>query len=296
MKPLTEQSNPRTEDIDRRSTSEILALINDEDRIVAEAVSLVLDQIAEAVDLIVSRLDDGGRLIYIGAGTSGRLGVLDASECPPTFGVPATLVQGVIAGGYDALHSAVEGAEDDFNQGPRDLDSFGVSSHDAVVGISASGNTPYTLGALEHAKRIGAATISVTCNPSSKMAGAADVSISPVVGPEVIAGSSRLKAGTAQKMVLNMLSTATMIRRGLVYGNMMSNLKATNQKLRGRACAILAEETELSSEEAARLFESADGDLRLALLMARSPLSVEEARELLRENGGSVRRALDKVG
>jgi N-acetylmuramic acid 6-phosphate etherase len=203
------------------------------------------------------------------------------------------MVRGVIAGGYDALHKSVEAAEDDPEQAARDLKSFGLSSRDVVVGISASGNTPYTLGALEHAKKVGAAAIAVTCNPDSKMAAAADLSIAIVVGPEVIAGSSRMKAGTAQKMILNMLSTGTMIRLGLVYGNLMSNLQANNEKLRRRACAILSEEAGISAERAAQIFEDADQDLRVALLMARSQLSRDDAERLLKKHRGSVRRALD---
>jgi N-acetylmuramic acid 6-phosphate etherase len=296
MKPVTEQANPRTKDIDRRTALEIVTLINEEDKTVAEAVSRVLEPVARAVDLIAERLAAGGSLFYVGTGTSGRLGVLDASECPPTFGVSPDTVRGIIAGGYDALHKAVEAAEDDPEQAARDLKSFGVSSRDAVVGISASGNTPYTRGALEHAKKVGAAAIAVTCNPASKMAAAADVSIAPEVGPEVIAGSSRMKAGTAQKMVLNMLSTATMIRLGLVYGNLMSNLQPNNAKLRRRACAILSEEASISAERAAEVFEEAEQDLRVALLMARSQLPPDEAKRLLKKHRGSVRRALDSIG
>lgn len=295
MKAVTEETNPNTKDIDRRPTLEIVRLINQEDKSVAEAVSRVLDHVAEAVDVIVERLSSTGRLFYVGTGTSGRLGVLDASECPPTFGVSPTLFQGVIAGGYDALHRSVEAAEDDPEQAERDLESLGVSARDVVVGISASGNTPYTLGAVEFARSLGAATVAITCNPASRMAAAAAVSIAPVVGPEVIAGSSRMKAGTAQKMVLNMLSTATMIRLGLVYGNLMSNLRATNEKLRRRARAILAEEAKISAEEAARVFEAADEDLRVALLMARKGLSRDDAQRFLESHGGSVRAALDAL-
>ena len=294
MKPITEQANPKTINIDRRSALEIVTLINEEDKTVAEAISLVLDRVSAAVDSIVERLGAGGHLFYIGTGTSGRLGVLDASECPPTYGVSPDLVRGIIAGGYDALHKAVEAAEDKPDQAARDLDAFGVSARDVVVGISASGNTPYTLGALQHAKKIGASAIAITCNPDSMMAAAADVSISPVVGPEVIAGSSRMKAGTAQKMILNMISTASMIRLGFVYGNLMSNLQANNEKLVRRACAILAEETGTSAEEATRIFEAAGRDLRKALLMARLNLSRESAEQLLKSHGGSVRRALDE--
>jgi N-acetylmuramic acid 6-phosphate etherase len=294
MKPITEQANPKTKDIDRRSTLEIITLINEEDGTVAEAVSRVLDRVAEAVDRIAERLGAGGHLFYTGTGTSGRLGVLDASECPPTYGVSPDLVRGIIAGGYDALHRAVEGAEDKPDQAARDLDAFAVSPGDVVVGISASGNTPYTLGALQHAKKIGAATIAITCNPDSQMAAEADVSIAPAVGPEVIAGSSRMKAGTAQKMILNMISTATMIRLGLVYGNLMSNLQANNDKLVGRARAILSEETGIGTEDAARVFEKSGRDLRIALLMARLRLSGDAAEQLLKTHGGSVRRAIDE--
>lgn len=295
MKPVTEEPNPKTKDLDRRSTLDIIRLINDEDKTVAEAVSRVLDRIAEAVDLIAGRLRDKGRLIYAGTGTSGRLGVLDASECPPTFGVSAGLVVGVIAGGYQALHQAVEAAEDDPAQAARDLQSQNLSERDVVVGISASGNTPYTLGAIDYANKIGAATVAVTCNPASRMAAVARISIAPEVGPEVVAGSSRMKAGTAQKMILNMLSTGAMIRLGLVYGNLMSNLRATNEKLRRRARAILSEETGIDAEEASRVFEAAGQDLRVALLMASSRLSLAEAKLLLESNGGSVRRALDSL-
>jgi N-acetylmuramic acid 6-phosphate etherase len=295
MKSVTEETNPKTKDIDRRSTIEIIRLINEEDTTVPEAVSRVLDRVAEAVDLIVERLGSGGRLIYVGTGTSGRLGVLDASECPPTFGVSAEVVLGVIAGGYDALRRAVEAAEDDPQQAARDLQSQNASAQDVVVGVSASGNTPYTLGAVEYANKIGAVSIAVTCNPDSRMAAAAGVSIAPLVGPEVIAGSSRMKAGTAQKLILNMLSTATMIKLGLVYSNLMSNLRATNEKLRSRAGAILAEETGITAEEAARVFEAAGEDLRVALLMVRSNLSRSDAERLLESHGSSVRRALDSL-
>lgn len=295
MKPITEQANPKTRDIDRRSTLEVVTLINEEDKTVAEAVSRTLPDVAEAVDRIVERLVAGGRLFYIGTGTSGRLGVLDASECPPTFGVSPDLVCGIIAGGDDALRKAVEAAEDDPEQAARDLDANGLTARDAVVAISASGNTPYTLGALEHAKRSGAAAIAITCNPDSKMAAAAEVSIAPVVGPEAIAGSSRMKAGTAQKMTLNMLSTATMIRMGLVYGNLMSNLQPNNEKLVRRACGMIMEEAGISNEEAARIFESSGRDLRLALLIARTNLPRIKAEALLKAHGNSVRRAIDSL-
>jgi N-acetylmuramic acid 6-phosphate etherase len=293
MKPLTEQANPNTTDIDKQSTIEIVRAINAEDRTVAEAVSLVLYDVAKAVDVISDRLSRGGRLFYAGAGTSGRLGVLDASECPPTFGVSPDLVQGMIAGGDIALRVAVEGSEDDSTQAARDLESRSLSNIDVVVGISASGNTPYSLAALEFARRLGAFSIALTCNPASRMAAAAHLSIAPVVGPEAITGSSRMKAGTAEKMILNMLSTATMVKLGFVYGNLMSNLLATNEKLRRRALSILCEQTGLDAQDAARLFTGSGEDLRLALLMARGKLTLERARELLQRHHGSVRRALE---
>jgi N-acetylmuramic acid 6-phosphate etherase len=295
MTPLTEQTNPNTRDIDRRSTLEIVTLINQEDQTVAAAVAGTLPQVASAVELIVERLQAGGRLFYVGTGTSGRLGVLDASECPPTFGVAPEMVVGVIAGGDYALRNAVEAAEDNPTQAALDLQGHRASEKDVVVGISANGNTPYTLGALLFAKQIGAPAIALTCNEGSQMTEVADVAIVPVVGPEVIAGSSRMKAGTAQKMVLNMLSTGAMIRLGLVYGNLMANLRATNEKLRRRARAILAEESGLSEEEAARVFEASGNDLKVALVVARAGLERAQAIEFLQHHKGSVRRALDSL-
>ena len=295
MKLLTEQANPNTRDIDRRSTLEIVTLINREDQGVAAAVARVLPQVAAAVDLIVERLRAGGRLFYVGTGTSGRLGVLDASECPPTFGVAPEMVVGIIAGGDFALRNAVEAAEDNPTQAALDLQGHRASEKDVIVGISANGNTPYTLGALQFARQVGAVAVAITCNEGSQMTEVADVAIVPVVGPEVIAGSSRMKAGTAQKMVLNMLSTGAMIRLGLVYGNLMANLKATNEKLRRRARAILAEEAGLGADEAARVFAEAGNDLKLALVMARAGLPRDRAVELLSQHGGSVRRALDSL-
>jgi N-acetylmuramic acid 6-phosphate etherase len=293
-KPVTEQPNPGTKDIDRLHSRSIVRLINDEDKNVAESVYRALDQIAAAVDLVVERLGAGGHLFYTGSGTSGRLGVLDASECPPTFGVSPDLVRGIIAGGPAALSRAIEGAEDDPQQAALDLQSEGLTQKDVVVGLSASGNTPYTLGAVQYANRTGAATISITCNASSKLATAADVNIVVSVGPEVIAGSSRMKAGTAQKMVLNMLSTATMIKMGLVYGNLMSNLVATNEKLRRRAVEIISGEAGLDVAKSAELFESAGRDLRVALVMAKRHVPKDEAESLLGSHGGSVRRVLDE--
>ena len=291
---VTEQVNPRTKDIDRLQTRSIVRLINDEDRSVAEAVYRALDRVAAAVDLAAERLGSGGHMFYIGSGTSGRLGVLDASECSPTFGVSPDLIRGIIAGGPDALGRAIEGAEDNQEQGARDLESVGLTQQDAVVGLSASGNTPYTLGAIQYAKQTGAGTVSITCNPSSKLAALAEVNIVVAVGPEVIAGSSRMKAGTAQKMVLNMLSTATMIKMGLVYGNLMSNLVATNEKLMRRAVEIIGAEAGLDQQKAALLFESAGRDLRVALVMSKLTVPKEKAESLLENHGGSVRRVLDE--
>ena len=263
--PITEQPNPRSADLSSKPTAEIVALMNDEDALVAGAVELVLGEVAQAIDETVARLSKGGRLFYTGTGTSGRLGVLDASECPPTFGVSPELVQGVIAGGYDACHRAVEASEDDANAGGEDLKQRGFTSGDVLVGIAASGRTPYTVGAVTWARSIGAFTVGLTCVPGSPITEAAELSIVPVVGPEILTGSSRLKAGTAQKMVLNMISTATMVRLGYVSGNRMWNLKARNTKLRDRALRIVIAETGLDQEAARKALEEAGWDVRLTL-------------------------------
>jgi N-acetylmuramic acid 6-phosphate etherase len=254
--PVTEQENPRSKDLSSQSTAEIVALMNEEDATVAAAVQRVLGDVVKAVDEIVARLSKGGRLFYTGTGTSGRLGVLDASECPPTFGVSPELVQGVIAGGYDACYRAVEASEDDADAGAADLKARGFNSGDALVGIAASGRTPYTVGAVKYARSIGAFTVGLTCVPGSPITEAAELSIVPVVGPEVLTGSSRLKAGTAQKMVLNMISTATMVRLGYVSGNRMSNLQPRNVKLRERAVRIVMAETGVDEQAARSALES----------------------------------------
>lgn len=254
--PITEQDNPRSENLSSLSTIEIVALMNAEDATVAAAVKLVLDDVAKAVDGIVERLKQGGRLFYIGTGTSGRLGVLDAAECPPTFGVSPELVQGVIAGGYDACHRAVEASEDDAEASATDLRARGFNGGDALVGIAASGRTPYTVGAIRYARSLGAFTVGLTSVPESAITEAAELSIVPVVGPEVVTGSSRLKAGTAQKMVLNMISTAAMVRLGYVTGNRMSNLQARNIKLRERAVRIVMAETGMDQEAAVKALET----------------------------------------
>ncbi|MGA9996664.1 MAG: N-acetylmuramic acid 6-phosphate etherase [Pyrinomonadaceae bacterium] len=293
--PITEQENPRTAEIGSAPVDEIARLMNEEDARVAEAVGRVLPDVVRAVEGILGKLRAGGRLFYIGTGTSGRLGVLDASECPPTFGVSPELVQAIIAGGYDACYRAVEASEDDALAGARDLDGRGVSGADAVVGIAASGRTPYTVGAVEHARTLGSFTVAVTCAPASAITRAAEVSIVPVVGPEVIAGSTRLKAGTAQKMVLNMLSTATMIRLGYVSGNRMSNLQTRNIKLRARAVRIIAAEAGLTETDASKSLEAAGGDLRIALVMSGTGCSREEAERALLASNGVVQQAVKMV-
>jgi N-acetylmuramic acid 6-phosphate etherase len=263
--PITEQENPRSKDLSSQSTAEIVALMNDEDATVAAAVRCVLGDVLKAVEETVARLTQGGRLFYTGTGTSGRLGVLDASECPPTFGVSPELVQGVIAGGYDACYRAVEASEDDAGAGAADLKARGFNSGDVLVGIAASGRTPYTVGAVKFAREIGAFTIGLTCVPDSPITQAAELSIVPVVGPEVLTGSSRLKAGTAQKMVLNMISTATMVRLGYVSGNHMSNLQPKNIKLRERAVRIVMAETGVDQETATSALEQSGWNVQRAL-------------------------------
>jgi N-acetylmuramic acid 6-phosphate etherase len=293
--PITEQENPRTREIDRLPTLEAIRLINDEDKTVALAVEKVLPEIAAAIDRIVERLKNGGRLFYVGTGTSGRLGVLDASECPPTFGVDYETVQGIIAGGWDALYKAVEASEDDRAAGANDLEKRGVTAKDAVVGIAASGRTPYTIGAVEFARNLGCFTAAVTCVPDSAITKAAEISIVPVVGAEVIAGSSRMKAGTAQKMVLNMLSTATMIRLGYVAGNRMTNVKSSNQKLKERSLRILQAETNLDEAAAQDLMNAAGDDLRVAIVMQKANVSREAAEKALREKSFIIEKAIEFV-
>jgi len=293
--PVTEAENPRTSNLSSLSSLEIIALMNDEDALVATAVRAVLPDIAKAIDQIVERLRNSGRLFYIGTGTSGRLGVLDASECPPTFGVSADLVQAIIGGGYDACYRPVEASEDDVDAGARDLKGRGFSSRDALVAIAASGRTPYTVGAVKHARRIGALAIALTCAPDSPITLAAEISIIPIVGPEAIAGSTRLKAGTAQKLVLNMLSTATMVRLGYVTGNRMTNVQTRNEKLRARAINILMAENDLALAAAEAALAAAEGDLPVALVMSKTRCTLEEARRALNETNRVVSAAIDKL-
>jgi N-acetylmuramic acid 6-phosphate etherase len=293
--PITEQENPNTANLSSLQLEEILKLMNDEDKMVASAVDLVLPEIVKAVEGIVHRLRQGGRLFYIGTGTSGRLGVLDAAECPPTFGVAPDLVQAIIAGGYEAVYRAVETSEDDAEAGADDLKSRGFTKDDALVGIAASGTTPYTVGAVAHGRSLGAFTIAITCSPGSPITKLAEVSIVPVVGPEVIAGSTRLKAGTAQKLVLNMLSTATMVKLGYVTGNRMTNVQTRNAKLRTRALRIIMSEAGLDDEAATSVLEETAGDLPVALVMAKTKCSIREAKNALAASKGVVEQAVDQL-
>jgi N-acetylmuramic acid 6-phosphate etherase len=290
--PITEQNNLNTANLSSLPLREILRLMNDEDTLVASAVGLVLPEVVEAVERIVGRLRQGGRLFYIGTGTSGRLGVLDAAECPPTFGVSPELVQAIIAGGYDACHRAVEASEDDAQAGIDDLMARDFSKSDVLVGIAASGSTPYTVGAVEYARSAGAFTVAVTCAPRSPITRVAEVSIVPVVGPEVVTGSTRLKAGTAQKLVLNMLSTATMVKLGYVTGNRMTNMLPRNAKLRARSVRIFSAETGADEETARVALEGAGGDLRTALVINKTGRSRAEAEAALESAGGVVEQAV----
>jgi N-acetylmuramic acid 6-phosphate etherase len=289
---LTEQSNPASARIDTLSTDEMLRIINAEDQKVAEAVQREIPAIARAVDAIVAAVEAGGRLFYIGAGTSGRLGVLDASECPPTFSVPPELVQGIIAGGDPALSRATETTEDDPAIGVRDLLGRGFTARDMLVGLAASGRTPYVLGAIAEARRLGAVTIGISCTPNSELSAAVDIAIAPLVGPEIIAGSTRLKSGTAQKLVLNMLSTGTFIRLGYVFGNLMVNVQPKNTKLLDRARRIVAEAAGVSYQRAGEVLEEAGNRVRTAILMAKTGASRDDAERRLAAVGGRISRAL----
>jgi N-acetylmuramic acid 6-phosphate etherase len=290
--PITEQENPRSRDIASMSIADAVALINDEDARVADAVRRTLPDVVRAIEGIVGRLEQGGRLIHVGTGTSGRLGVLDASECPPTFGVSPELVQGLIAGGYDACHKAVEASEDDRDAGRRDLEGRQVTGRDAVVAIAASGRTPYTIGAVEHARAIGAFTVAVTCVPDSAITRAVDVPIVPVVGPEVLAGSTRMKAGTAQKLVLNMLSTMTMIRLGYVTGNRMTNMRARNSKLHARSIRIIRAETGVDDVAAQAALERTGDDLPSAIVVLKTGRTPEDAKAALASARGIIPKAI----
>jgi N-acetylmuramic acid 6-phosphate etherase len=287
----TEGSNPASERLDELSTGEMLGVMHAADREVADAVAAEIPHIAAAVDAVAERIANGGRLFYLGAGTSGRLGVLDASECPPTFGVSQDMVQGIMAGGDIALRTSVEGAEDDSSLGVSDLKAAGFGAKDALVGIAASGRTPYVLGAIEYARSIGALTIGLGCTPNSAIGAAADIAISPVTGPEVLTGSTRLKAGTATKLVLNMLSTGVMVRTGYVYRNLMVNMQTTNAKLVDRASRIVAAITGLDRESAGGLLAEA-GSVKAAVVIAKLGLSREAAEARLASTAGNLRKAL----
>jgi len=289
---VSEGRNPRTMDIDLLPTIDVLRKINDEDRLVPAAVEKVLPEIAAAVDRIVLAFQKGARLIYIGAGTSGRLGVLDASECPPTFGVPEDMVIGLIAGGPDALVRSTEGAEDDPKMGAKALQEIGLTPDDVVVGIAVSGRTPYVIGGLKYAKQVGATTVALSCNPASTIAGIADIAISPVVGPEVLTGSTRLKSGTAQKLVLNMLTTASMIRIGKSFQNLMVDLNPSNKKLVARATRIVMQTTGCSAQQARQALHQTSNDVKLAILVTITGLDTETARAALGKAGGFLRKAI----
>ncbi|MDX7827172.1 N-acetylmuramic acid 6-phosphate etherase [Aeromonas caviae] len=285
---ITEARNPASVEIDQLSTLEMLRVINQEDQQVALAVGQLLPEIARAVDAIAAAFGKGGRLVYIGAGTSGRLGILDASECPPTYGVSAEQVIGLIAGGHKAILQAVENAEDDAELGARDLKNIQFCANDVLVGIAASGRTPYVLGAMAHASAVGATVCSISCNPGSPLARAADISMVAVVGPEIVTGSSRMKAGTAQKLILNMLSTGAMIRTGKVYGNLMVDVEATNAKLVERQKRIVMEATDCERTTAERALAEADNHCKTAIVMILAGLTADEARHRLQSSNGFI--------
>jgi N-acetylmuramic acid 6-phosphate etherase len=294
---LTEQRNPRSTRIDQLSSQEIVDLINAEDRMIAEAVGEERDEIAHAIDIVVDCFQRGGRLFYVGAGTSGRLGVLDASEMPPTYGTDPSLVQGLIAGGYDALVRAKEGAEDHPEDGARDLAEREVGEKDFVLGIASSGTTPYVHGALARARELGARTGFLLCTyPSAELTETHDVVIAPLVGPEVITGSTRMKAGTATKMVLNTITTAAMVRLGKVYGNLMVDLQVTCEKLRDRGERILMETIGVERAQATDLLERSGGHVKTAIVMGRLDVDADAARARLREEGGLIGRIIPDLG
>ncbi|HUI31539.1 MAG TPA: N-acetylmuramic acid 6-phosphate etherase [Candidatus Acidoferrales bacterium] len=289
---ITEARNPASMDIDSKSTFEILKVINDEDKKVAFAIEQELPYIADAVDIVVHALKEGGRLFYVGAGTSGRIGVQDAAECPPTFGTDPEMIQGMIAGGKPAMFKAQEGAEDHEENGACDIVAHGVAERDVVCGIAASRRTPYVIGAVRKARELGAKTIFVTSNPRSQFNLDADVAICPEVGPEIIMGSTRMKSATAQKMILNMLTTAVMIKLGKVYENMMVDLQMTNNKLEERSKRILMTITGLDYERAERVLKSAAGHVKTAVVMVRANVEAKEARRRLAKSDGFVRLAI----
>ncbi|WP_386695239.1 N-acetylmuramic acid 6-phosphate etherase [Lonepinella sp. MS14435] len=289
---LTEQRNPESTNIDQMTALEIVSLINQQDKTVPLAIEKCLPQIAVAVEKIVQAFQAGGRLVYIGAGTSGRLGVLDASECPPTFGVDPAMVVGLIAGGEQALRHPIEGAEDNLAQGKIDLQQIDFSKQDVLVGIAASGRTPYVIGALQYAHELGATTVAIASNPDSKMAELADIAIETVVGAEVLTGSSRMKSGTAQKLVLNMLTTASMILLGKCYQNLMVDVQASNEKLKARAVRIVMQATDCSEYKAIKALKLAENNSKVAIMMILAQVDIHQAKALLAEYQGQLRNAL----
>ncbi|MBV6820829.1 N-acetylmuramic acid 6-phosphate etherase [Rahnella sp. PD12R] len=289
---VSETRNPETMNLDEMSTLELVTCFNQQDRKVPEAIQKVLPEIAKAVDSAAASFKAGGRLIYLGAGTSGRLGVLDASECPPTFGVPHGMVVGLIAGGPGAMLKAVEGAEDSETLGVEDLKNLNLTDKDTVVGLAASGRTPYVIGALRYATELGCATVAISCNPDSPIAREANIEISPVVGPEALTGSTRLKSGTAQKLVLNMISTGAMVKTGKVYQNLMVDVKATNVKLVDRACRIVVEATGASRADAEQALSQTDFDVKPAILMLLAGIDASAAKARLSQHNGFLRAAL----
>jgi N-acetylmuramic acid 6-phosphate etherase len=290
---FTEKPNPASAQIDLLCAEEVAALMNAEDHKVAPAVQAEIPRIARAIDAIVAAFRQGGRLFYIGAGTSGRLGVLDASECPPTFDVPPEMVQGIIAGGEEALSRATEASEDLPQAGEADVKARGFTAADVLAGLTASGRTPYVLGAVRYARSLGAVTIGITCNPDAEISRLVDHPIAPVVGPEIIAGSTRLKSGTAQKLVLNMLSTGAMIRLGCVYGNLMVNVQPKNDKLLDRARRIVAQAANCDPERATQALAAADNSVRVAVVLVRLGVDPERARQLLAASGNRISAALE---
>lgn len=292
---VTESRNENTKNIDTVTTIEMLSLINQEDKSVPLAVEKEISNIAKAVDLIAEAVKRGGRLIYCGAGTSGRLGILDASECPPTYGVDNEIVHGLIAGGKEAIFKAIEGAEDSKELCVEDLKNINFSSKDILVGIAASGRTPYVIGGLEYAKSIQANTVAVTCNPNSEISKMADIAIAPLVGPEVVTGSTRMKAGTAQKLVLNMISTGVMIKIGKVFGNLMVDVKPTNEKLIERAKNIVIEATGVTKDKAVSILNETNYNVKLSILMIISNVEKEKAEKVLEKNSGYIAKAIQAL-
>ena len=290
---VSEDRNPITTDLDTLSSAELVTAINEQDKLVPLAVEKELPQIAKAVDVISDAFTNGGRLLYLGAGTSGRLGILDASECPPTFGVDESMVVGLIAGGQQAIFRSQEGAEDSPEMGKLDLVQQELGSKDVVVGIAASGRTPYVIGALAYANSIGCQTVALSCNPDSDIASLADIAISPVVGPEALTGSTRMKSGTAQKLVLNMLTTASMVRIGKCYQNLMVDVQASNEKLHARAIRIVMQATECSKADAADALQQSQNNVKAAILMKLTGLSYQSAMQRLQASSGFLRNAIE---